>query len=121
MIGPGPAAVSLTKQQLANGGKEKWDSITDQMKTRWTLHGMSRWDGAQLLDKLWLPGKQRRVIGGAVSDDVLQTKLTLASKCHTIGLMLSCAVAQYHLKQPVNDEGYTTVAPPEELATKFDF
>ena len=35
--------------------------------------------------------------------------------------MLSAALALYHKKQPVDDEGYITLAPPEELATKFDF
>ena len=82
---------------------------------------MNRWDGVQLADKLpRLPGQQRRVIGGAVSDDILQSKLTLASKCNAIGLMISCAIVQHHVKQPVNDEGFITMTPPEVLATKFD-
>ena len=55
---------------------------------------MSRWNGVLLWDKLRrLLGKQRQVIGGAESDDILQTKLTQASQCHTLGLMISAAPA----------------------------
>ena len=58
-IGPGHAGGFPNKKELADGGKEKWDTITEQLKTRWTAHGMSRWDGVLLSDKLpRLPGNK---------------------------------------------------------------
>ena len=62
LIGPGRASASLTEEQMKNGGQVTWDSFADQIKAKWSAHGMNRKVAVEIVEKLPLmPGQQRSV------------------------------------------------------------